>query len=187
MAIKVNGTTVIDDSRNATNLANVTLTAGGITFSDNTIQTTAATGSGSGSTGGGNDKVFVENDIVITSNYTLGQSSRVSGVTVTIASPAVFTLTSHGFVAGQPISFSTTGALPTGLDTTTVYYVISTGLSANAFRVSTTSGGSAVNTSGSQSGTHSVGKVKSATTLGPVTILNSANITIPSGARWLIL
>jgi len=45
MAIKVNGTTVIDDSRNATNLANVTLIAGGVRFADNTIQTTAATGS----------------------------------------------------------------------------------------------------------------------------------------------
>lgn len=74
--------------------------------------------------------------------------------TVTIASPAVFSLTSHGFYEGQPLVFSTTGALPTGLTAGTVYYVISAGLTANAFEVSTSVGGSAVNTSGSQSGTH---------------------------------
>ena len=74
--------------------------------------------------------------------------------TVTIASPAVITRTNHGFVAGDQVIFTTTGALPTGLTKSTRYYVLSTGLSTNSFRVSTTSGGSAVNTSGSQSGTH---------------------------------
>ena len=74
--------------------------------------------------------------------------------TVTIASPGVFTLTSHGLVAGDAVYFTTTGALPTGLTANTLYYVISTGLTTNAFEVSTTTGGSAVNTSGTQSGTH---------------------------------
>ena len=76
--------------------------------------------------------------------------------TVTIASPAVFTATGHGLAAGDSVIFSTTGALPTGLTVGTVYYVISGGLTADAFEVSTTPGGSAVNTSGSQSGTHSI-------------------------------
>lgn len=75
-------------------------------------------------------------------------------VTVTIASPAVFTKTAHGLSAGDPIIFSTTGALPTGLTAGTVYYVIAAGLMADAFEVSTSVGGAAVNTSGSQSGTH---------------------------------
>ena len=74
--------------------------------------------------------------------------------TVTIASPAVFTLNSHGLVAGDPVSFETTGALPTGLSVGTLYYVISAGLTANAFEVSTSVGGAAVNTSGTQSGVH---------------------------------
>lgn len=74
--------------------------------------------------------------------------------TVTIASPAVFTCTGHGLVAGNKIRFTTTGSLPTGLAINTTYYVISSGLTSNAFQVSTTLGGSAVNTSGSQSGTH---------------------------------
>lgn len=74
--------------------------------------------------------------------------------TVTIASPAVFSLTAHGFYEGMPVIFSTTGALPTGLTAGTTYFIITAGLTANAFEVSATVGGSAVNTSGSQSGVH---------------------------------
>lgn len=76
--------------------------------------------------------------------------------TVTIASPGVFSLTAHGFVPGQVLYFSTTGALPTGLTAGTRYYIIEAGFTADAFRVSTTIDGSAVNTSGTQSGTHTV-------------------------------
>ena len=76
--------------------------------------------------------------------------------TVTIASPAVFSLTGHGFYDGMPLVFSTTGALPTGLTAGTTYYVIAAGLTANAFEVATAPGGAAVNTSGTQSGTHTV-------------------------------
>lgn len=78
-------------------------------------------------------------------------------VMITIASPAVFTTPqAHGYVAGTPISFTTTGALPTGLTAGTIYYVISSGLTSMSFEVATTVGGTAVNTSGSQSGTHTV-------------------------------
>jgi hypothetical protein len=80
--------------------------------------------------------------------------SATATFTVTIASPAVFTITGHGYVPGQVLQFTTTGALPTGLSLATNYYVIPAGLTANAFEVSTTPGGAAVNTSGSQSGTH---------------------------------
>lgn len=74
--------------------------------------------------------------------------------TVTIASPAVFSATAHGLVLNDTVIFSTTGALPTGLTAGTTYYIISAGLTTNAFEVSTSQGGSAVNTSGTQSGTH---------------------------------
>jgi Flp pilus assembly protein TadG len=74
--------------------------------------------------------------------------------TVTSASPAVITKNNHGFVAGDQVLFTTTGALPTGLTKYTRYYVLSTGLATNTFRVSLTNGGLAVNTLGSQSGTH---------------------------------
>lgn len=79
--------------------------------------------------------------------------------TVTIASPAVFTTsTAHGFLGNgrEELTLSTTGSLPTGLNTTSKYYVMSTGLTSTTFRVSLVPGGTtAVNTSGSQSGTHS--------------------------------
>lgn len=77
-----------------------------------------------------------------------------STVTITNASPAVVTWTGHGLVAGQPVVFSTTGSLPTGLTAGTVYYVISAGLTANEFQVSATAGGAAIDTSSAGSGTH---------------------------------
>jgi hypothetical protein len=86
----------------------------------------------------------------------------VGAVTVTIASPAVFSLTAHGLAAGDIVYLNTTGSLPTGLSVDTPYYVMSAGLTANAFQVSTTIDGSAVNTSGSQSGTHTLFKDRSA-------------------------
>jgi hypothetical protein len=73
-------------------------------------------------------------------------------VTVTIASPGVITWTAHGFSAGQAVVFQTTGALPTGLVANQVYYV--TNPLTNTFQVSATFNGPAINTSGSQSGTH---------------------------------
>jgi hypothetical protein len=83
---------------------------------------------------------------------------RQAVFTVTIASPGVFSQTAHGLVAGDQVVFSTTGALPTGLTAGTTYYVIAAGLTADAFEVSATEGGSAINTSGSQSGTHTMVK-----------------------------
>jgi hypothetical protein len=59
-------------------------------------------------------------------------------------------------VAGDPVQFTTTGTLPTGLSAGTTYYVISTGLTSGAFEVSATLGGAAINTTGAGSGTHSV-------------------------------
>ena len=76
--------------------------------------------------------------------------------TMTIASPGVVSKTAHGLVLDDKIYFTTTGALPTGVTANTIYYVISAGLTADAFQFSATKGGSAVNTSGSQSGTHTL-------------------------------
>jgi len=97
------------------------------------------------------------NGRLISYTSALGSETLIASTfTVTIASPAVFTLTAHGLSANNTVYFSTTGALPTGLTAGTTYYVISAGLTADAFRVSTTEGGAAVNTSGTQSGTHSI-------------------------------
>lgn len=74
--------------------------------------------------------------------------------TVTIATPGVVTKSAHGFVGGERLRLSTTGALPTGLNTTSDYFVEV--IDANTFYLlSAARGGSRVGTSGSQSGTHS--------------------------------
>lgn len=79
--------------------------------------------------------------------------------TVTIASPGVFTLANHGLVVGQRIRLKTTGTLPTGLAINTDYYVISAGFTDSTFELSATSGGTAINTSVSQSGVHTIDRV----------------------------
>lgn len=85
-------------------------------------------------------------------------------VTVTIASPGVFTDTGHGFTGGEAIQFSTTGALPTGLVVGTTYFVLASGLTSNSYSVAATPGGAAITTSGTQSGTHTRATVPSSTT-----------------------
>jgi hypothetical protein len=74
--------------------------------------------------------------------------------TVTIASPAVVT-TSLTLVNGTPIVLTSTGypsALPTGLSAGTIYYVKN--VSGFTFNLAATPTGVAINTTGTQSGTH---------------------------------
>jgi hypothetical protein len=91
----------------------------------------------------------VPNDINTLLAVLVGKSSTV---TVTIASPGVVTWTNHGLANGEPVMFRTTGALPTGLSVNTFYYIVNK--ATNTFQLSLTVGGSAINTSGSQSGVH---------------------------------
>jgi microcystin-dependent protein len=76
--------------------------------------------------------------------------------TVTLATPGVFTLTAHGLTSGDGVYFTTTGSLPTGLSSNTIYFV--TVVTVDTFKISTTYAnyvaGTFVNTSVSQSGTH---------------------------------
>lgn len=87
-----------------------------------------------------------------------GQAARVlkapswSTVTVTIATPGVVTWTGHTLANGDPVSFTTTGALPTGITAGTRYYVVNQ--AANTFQIAATRGGAAIATSGTQSGVH---------------------------------
>lgn len=76
--------------------------------------------------------------------------------TVSIATPSVVTLATHGWQIGQAFKFATTGALPTGITAGTTYYVATPGFGAGAFQYSATPGGAVINTTGSQSGTQSV-------------------------------
>jgi microcystin-dependent protein len=76
--------------------------------------------------------------------------------TVTIATPAVVTLAGHGFVTGDAVYLTTTGALPTGLTANTIYYVVA--INSSTFNLATTAAnayaGTKINTTGTQSGTH---------------------------------
>ena len=84
----------------------------------------------------------------------LGATVLGGTVTITIATPGVVTLASHGLSNNQTVQFRTTGALPTGLTALTTYYARN--VAANTFEVSLTSGGASIATSGAQSGVHSI-------------------------------
>lgn len=83
---------------------------------------------------------------------------KTSTITVTIATPGVVSWTAHGLYGGQKIQMTTTGALPTGLTVDTSYYVIPVG--ADSFQLATSlanaQAGTAIATSGSQSGVHTM-------------------------------
>jgi hypothetical protein len=93
------------------------------------------------------------------SRLSTAPGTTLGTATMTIASPGVFTKASHGLTVNDMVKFTTTGALPTGIIANTVYYVIATDLTTDTFKLATTQGGSAINTSGSQSGTHTLIKV----------------------------
>jgi hypothetical protein len=98
----------------------------------------------------------VEDELI---KYTALLDTQSFTATLSIASPCVATATGHPLSNGVPVLLSTTGVLPTGLLANTVYYVINK--AANTFQLSATPGGSAINTSGSQAGTHTVTNYRS--------------------------
>jgi hypothetical protein len=76
--------------------------------------------------------------------------------TVSYSTTNILSCTGHGLNVGDPVSFTTSGTLPTGLSSNTIYYVISTNLGANQFSVSSTFNGSIQSISAAGSGTHTV-------------------------------
>ena len=79
--------------------------------------------------------------------------------TVTIAAPGVLSSENHGLKLNDKVSLTTNGALPTGLSVDTYYFVIEGTYSdgskdPDTFKLSATKNGSAITTSGSQSGAH---------------------------------
>lgn len=79
-------------------------------------------------------------------------ADKTATVTITIASPGVVSWAGHTLVNGDQVRFTTTGALPTGIVAGTLYYVVNQ--AAGTFQISATLGGTAINTTGTQSGTH---------------------------------
>jgi microcystin-dependent protein len=108
-------------------------------------------------------------DIAVRGSATITDSAFLGGsqtVTISIATPGVVTVSSGvSPKPGATIVFSTTGALPTGLTAGTTYYVRTSSWTSTTFTVSTTSAsGSAVNTTGSQSGTQTMARISLAVT-----------------------
>jgi len=84
---------------------------------------------------------------------------RNKPVSITIASPGVFTCESHGLKANDKVVFTTTGTLPTGITVDTFYYIIqgtySDGsIDPDTFKVTASRNGTAINTSSTQTGMH---------------------------------
>jgi len=82
-------------------------------------------------------------------------------VTISIASPGVVTLNNHGFTTGDCVELTTTVALPTGLTKNTNYYVEVKDVNTFYLHVARSTAlagtaGSRINTSGTQSGVHSL-------------------------------
>ena len=121
--------------------------------------TLGGTGTITGYTTGTSYKVSATNG---TTTFTLQTTSSVAivttagtptGLTYTNSnvniSTETFTYVSHGFSSGDAVVYYNNGGTSvTGLTSGTTYYVISAGLTANAFRVSASSGGSAVDITG---------------------------------------
>jgi hypothetical protein len=122
------------------------------------------------------DRLYVLREAVQTGTFAevgRGTDVEAGAATMTIASPAVVTKTAHNLENGMAVVFSTTGALPTGVTAGTVYYVINK--ATDTLQISTTSGGTAVNTSGTQSGTHTLTPVSAVVSSTTATIFSKSH------------
>lgn len=72
------------------------------------------------------------------------------GTSVTIATPGVFTSSTHDLRVGDAIVFTSLGTI-TGVSTNTIYYVTATSFTTTTFTVATTLGGTAIQITGTSS------------------------------------
>lgn len=106
-------------------------------------------------------------------------NSLGGAATITIASPAVVTSTVL-YTEGAAIKFSTTGALPTGITAGTTYYVYEPeGLTFKLLDAN----GAVVNTSGSQSGTHTIVPVDIPTVVTTFAISDTSRFILALGCN----
>lgn len=99
----------------------------------------------------GQDLVFGPRGGAIYYYYADRSTSSTAVTSITVASPAVITVPSGTYTNNSPIVFETTGALPTGLSTGTVYYIRN--YVSGVFNVSLTPSGSLITTTVAGSGT----------------------------------
>jgi hypothetical protein len=119
-------------------------------------------------------------------NASIGLSNPV--VSMTIAAPCVVTAPVT-LADGTPITFGTTGALPTGLLPGVTYYTKY--LTAATFNLAATSGGASITTTGTQSGTQSISSrgilLSSLTGADGYTPLFQNATTISDASRFLLV
>lgn len=102
-------------------------------------------------------------------------ASTGTGTFTSAAPGSTLTSTAHGLAAGQAVTLTTTGTLPAGLSTGTVYYVRD--VTANTFALSATYGGAAISVTDDGTGTHSWNK--HGLTMGSATV-DSDNLWLPT-------
>ena len=145
------------------------------------------------------NRIYCHNGLSATHQYYVYSTSTAptyseSAITITNANPGVVTFNSHGYLANDPVLFKTTGTV-SGLVTNTVYFVRNQ--SANTFELSLTSGGVSINTTGSQSGTHTIGRAYGITgsnfvhktgnlpaLLGTLLLTNGENLAVPAHVSY---
>lgn len=94
---------------------------------------------------------FVAMEQVDTGSTVSTLVSKNADITISVGTPAVVTWNGHGLSANATIMFTyASHTLPTGISLFTTYYVIAP--TTNTFNLATTSGGTAINTTGSTSG-----------------------------------
>ena len=93
--------------------------------------------------------------------YINRELSKFVFVSFTVAAATdLFSATAHGLAANDALIFETDGTIPAGITAdTTIYYVISSGLTADAFKVSTAIGGSTIDVTDAGTGNHKFIKV----------------------------
>lgn len=146
-----------EDTAGGDNVTNVAVATGGaryleapaVTFSGGAGSSAAATAS---IAGGAVSSIAVTN---VGSGYTSAPTVAIALPRRTIPTSGITTATDtiaytgHGLALADQVTYNNGGGTSaTGLTSGTTYYVISSGLTANAFKVSATDGGAAVDISG---------------------------------------
>lgn len=99
---------------------------------------------------------------------------ELTSITIAGTTPT-FNVPCHGLTATTKVVFTGGDDIPCGLSLNVVYYVIATGLTADAFQVSATSGGSSISVTGTATGDFYV-----------ATPLNITGYTIDADVKGLI-
>ena len=155
--------------------------SGGAAATSGAAAVAGGVGAGGGGGGGGLATTNYKGGAGGAGVYWTATSTTAQTTTISIANPAIFTVTTAP-QTGTRVVFSTTGVLPAAITAGTTYYVIN--VSTTTFNVSATLNGTAISTVGNtQSGTHTAtftavagpggGSGGGTSTAGPTTITGS--------------